>query len=214
LEICSLAEEPSVLRQPRVPKLARQLLQFHAPGADGLLLSGGGNEFAGKSDLLPLLKADCSKAKTAEECFKDGDSDVEGTVAWLMADTLENYMLLVSRAFDRLPSHAKVFVHTYDYAFPTGKGVFGGEGWILPSLKAARVPPQHWQGCINHLIDGFVISLKALKSRWPERIVIVDSRGTLKDEKEWHNELHPTSDGFKRIATEKWLPILKENGFA
>lgn len=54
---------------------ARQLLQFYAPGADGLLLSGGGNEFAGTSDLLPLLKPNCSKAESPRDCFKEGDSN-------------------------------------------------------------------------------------------------------------------------------------------
>lgn len=190
---------------------ARQLLQFDAPKASGILLSGGGNEFAGSSDLLPLLHPDCSGAKSAAECFRPGKPDDKGTVPWLMSLTLENYSTLLTRAFARLPKGAKAVLHTYDYAFPTGKGLIG-KGWVLPSLKAANVPEHLHRECIRYLIDEFAEILESLQRRWPDRVVIVDSRGTLESVDEWANELHPTPEGFKKIAEKCWRPVLKAEG--
>ena len=47
----------------------------------------------------------------------------------------------------------------------------------------------------------------------PAHLLIVDSRGTLA-EKDWANELHPKGKGFKKIAKERWKPVLKGAGLA
>lgn len=190
---------------------AYQLLQFDAPNASGILLSGGGNEFAGSSDLLPMLRADCSEAQSVSECFRPGDPDEKGTISWLMAMTLENYTTLLTRAFARLPVGAKAVVHTYDYVIPTGKGLIG-KGWVLPSLQAANVPEGLHRDCIRHVIDRFAETLESLQQLWPERVVIVDSRGTLQSDDEWANEIHPTPEGFKKIAEQCWRPVLQAEG--
>ena len=63
-------------------------LEHHGDGLSGVFLSGGGNDFAGFNDLRPLLKADCSKAKTPQACYRPGDE--ERMLKWLMRKTAEN----------------------------------------------------------------------------------------------------------------------------
>jgi len=177
-----------------------------------VFLSGGGNDFAGFNDLRPLLKDSCSKAKTEKACYRPGED--ERTLGWLMKKIAENYSLLIGQIFMMARPGTMVFLHNYDYAYPTGKGVFGGKAdWLKPALVAAGVPAKLRQPCIKHLIDTFTDTLANIAKQDPARIVLVDSRGTLK-KKDWANELHPKPAGFKRIATQAWGPVLAQHGLA
>ena len=42
--------------------------------------------------------------------------------------------------------------------------------------------------------------LLALQTKYPGRIIVVDTRNTLDIDKDWLNEIHPTSKGFKKIT--------------
>ena len=107
-----------------------------------------------------------------------------------------------------------MYLHTYDYAIPSGKGVFGGNSaWLKPALVDAQVPQSLHQACINFLIDRFTARLKRLVRRHAGRVKLVDSRNTLvKDD--WANELHPRPAGFRKIARECWQPSLMRDGLA
>ncbi len=62
-------------------------LNQHGDGLSAVFISGGGNDFAGLNDLLPLLHPDCSSAHSAADCFKNGGAD--GTLGGLMKKTAE-----------------------------------------------------------------------------------------------------------------------------
>ena len=180
--------------------LANQLLKFWAPSAQALFLSGGGNEFAGMSDMRPLLKPDCSGETTSAGCFRDGGVDDEGTLNWLMAQTFENYAILIHRALNRMPPDVKVFLHTYDYAIPTGKpAIPGTEAWLKPAFDDAQIPLPLQQGCVNLLIDRCADNMDALRKSLPNRIVVVDTRNILSPG-DWANELHPKPAGFAKLV--------------
>jgi len=192
--------------------IVRTALQHHGSGLSAVFLSGGGNDFAGFNDLRPLLKDSCSKAKTEKACYRPGED--ERTLGWLMKKIAKNYSLLIGQIFMMARPGTMVFLHNYDYAYPTGKGVFGGKAdWLKPALVAAGVPAKLRQPCIKHLIDTFTDTLANIAKQDPARIVLVDSRGTLK-KKDWANELHPKPAGFKRIATQAWGPVLAQHGLA
>lgn len=107
-----------------------------------------------------------------------------------------------------------MYLHNYDYAWPSGEGVFGGESdWLKPALVAAKVPARLHHPCIMHLIDQLTKTLEELVKQNPQRIFLVDSRGTLA-KTDWANELHPKPAGFKRIAEQKWQPVLSARGLA
>lgn len=192
--------------------LVRTALQQHGAGLSAVFLSGGGNDFAGFNDLRPLLKDDCRKFRTAAGCFRPGDE--ERTLGWLMKKISENYSLLIGQIVMMARPGTLVFLHNYDYAYPSGKGVFGGESdWLKPALAAAKVPAKLHHACIKHLIDSLTGTLQDIALQDPQRIVLVDSRNTLAPS-DWANELHPKPIGFKKIAEQKWQPVLSAQGLA
>ena len=118
---------------------------FYAAGVSGLLISGGGNDIAGMDDLPRLLKADCSKATTVADCFAPGEPDA-------ILDIIDGaYRNLIDRFRARNPS-APVFLHQYDYAWPTGKGLFGPADWLKEPMDAAQVPTKLHRPLFKELI--------------------------------------------------------------
>ena len=187
-------------------------LNFHGDGLSAVFISGGGNDFAGLNDLLPLLKLDCSNAHSAEDCFKSGNA--EGTLTNLMGRVAEAYTLLIGQIMVKGPTGIKIFVHNYDYAVPSGKGVFGGESdWLKRPLDDALVPAGLQRECVKLIINRFSDVLTTLRDQGNGQVVFVDSRNTLADA-DWANEIHPKPEGFEKIANLKWAPVLKSCGLA
>lgn len=193
-------------------RLIRTALRLHGSSLSAAFISGGGNDFAGMNDLRPMLNADCSAASQASECFRPGTD--AGTVAWLMAKTAESYRMLIGQIMAASRPETFIILHNYDYAYPSGKGVFrNGGSWLKPALDEAKVPINLQRDCIKLVIDALSNELQDLTQIDPSRVFLVDSRGTL-DEGDWANELHPKSAGFKKIAKSAWLPVLEKSGLA
>lgn len=191
-------------------KSVKTTLSDHGLALSSIFISGGGNDFAGFNDLRPLLVDDCTNANKAEDCFRAGDE--ERTLNWLMRKTAESYRALIGQILASTDRRAKIIMHNYDYAFPSGKGVFGKKGsWLKPALEDAKVPATLQHECIKHLIDRVTNELKALTKIDSSRILLVESANTLA-ERDWANELHPKPSGFKKIAVQKWRPVLAEIG--
>ncbi len=186
-------------------------LDRYGAGCSAVFVSGGGNDFAGFNDLRPLLGVDCSAAATAAACFNHGT--LPGTVEELFARVAQYYAELVDRILWSVPAAATIFVHSYDYALPTGHAVIGNSAWLKPALVDARVPPALRAGCVGYLIDRFAACLADLEAGYGGRVAFVDSRGTL-DAGDWANELHPTGAGFRKIARQCWRPALADAGLA
>jgi hypothetical protein len=187
-------------------------LKFHGGGLSAVFISGGGNDFAGFNDLRPLLKFDCSQFKTARGCYRTGNDT--GTLEWLMDRTESSLDTLINKVFLLARAGTKIILHTYDYPYPSGKGVFGGKGaWLKPALDDAKVSASLQRGCMVYLIDQFAKRQQNLVSKYPDRVFLVDSRGALADSN-WANELHPKPAGFRTIAQNCWLPVLEETGLA
>lgn len=192
-------------------KQVKELLRLYGGSASAVLVSGGGNDFAGFNDLRPLLKADCSTAQSAADCFRGGNGD--GTVGFLVEKMYEHYALLVTRILMAVPRSATILVHCYDYAVPDGRGVGGGPGWLKPALDSARVPTALQAACIRFLVDRCHGVLQRIAAGANGRVVLIDSRGTLA-QGDWANELHPRPAGFRKIAQTRWRPALAALGLA
>lgn len=173
------------------------------------MISGGGNDFAGFNDMRPLLNLDCTGAQTAADCFRSGD----GGLTAFLSRMDEHYRTLIGRVYTHTSLDSLIVMHSYDYAIPDGRGVFGGKGWLKPALVAAGVPEALQQDCVRYLIDAFHSMLTKIAAGDPQHLLIVDSRGTLA-EQDWANELHPKGKGFKKIVKECWSPVLKGAGLA
>lgn len=190
-----------------------EMIRLYGSSTSALFISGGGNDFAGFNDLRPLLKPDCTGIKTAASCFLPGDATKTGTVRYLLQKVFESYQLMVTRALNVMPANGKVYVHTYDYSIPDGRGVGRSAGWLKPALDDAKVPTALQPGCIKFVLDLAADNLARLAASMPDgRVRVVDTRGTLKPN-QWANELHPTPSGFKAIA-KVWMGVLREDGIA
>ena len=186
----------------------RQALRLHGRGLQAVFISGGGNDFAGFNDMRPLLKGDCRDVNNAVGCFEPGPNGIDGFLEHI--DTY--YRKLIGVIYTYTTPDCRIVMHNYDYAIPDGRGVFAGaEGWLRPALAAAGVKDALQPECVRYLIDRFTAVLKAIRDNDPRHLFLVDSRGTLKPE-EWANELHPTAAGFRRIAQERWQPVLAAAG--
>ena len=197
--------------QGKYKKQVGWALRTYGPDLSAVWISGGGNDFAGLNDLRPLLRGDCSDATTAAACFIEGPS--WPSLDWLMSVIRESYAMLIGRVFTACNEHVKVLVHTYDYAIPTGKSVFGGRSWLKESLDVAKVPEALRADCVRIVIDRFAAMQLSLVAGSLGRIVQVDSRGVLAAD-DWANELHPKPKGFRKIAQQAWRPELEKCGLA
>ncbi|MCS6786425.1 MAG: hypothetical protein NZ524_05265 [Thiobacillaceae bacterium] len=187
-------------------------LRLHGKDLSSVFISGGGNDFAGFNDLRPLLNDDCSSAENAAECFKPGED--EGTLNWLIRRTAENYRDLIGRILASSNTRTTIVMHNYDYAYPSGRGIFGKRGaWLKPALDDAKVPNELQHECIKHLIDRITVELKNITEIDDKRIFLIDSTKTL-TASDWANELHPKPSGFKKIALQRWRPVLENIGLA
>lgn len=183
----------------------REALRLYGSGLDAVFISGGGNDFAGFNDLRPLLKDDCSDETEAAGCFAGGTSGLKGFL-----DNIDMYYRkLIGVVYTRTSLDCLIVMHTYDYAVPNGKGVAGGAGWLQPALIDAKVPRILHQECVQYLLDGFHNILAKICKSDPAHLIVVDSRGTL-TRNDWANELHPTADGFAKIADKCWKPVLQQ----
>lgn len=185
----------------------REALRGWRNKLQAVFISGGGNDFAGFADLRPLLKDDCSKEEEPDGCFaaKPGLDD-------FFAEVDDHYRRLVGLIHASTRSDCIVVMHTYDYAIPSGEGVFG-DSWLKPALDDAQVRPDLQQRCVNLLIDRFAEVLESICESDPVHFKLVDSRGTLAPA-DWSNELHPTHEGFEKLVVQKWRPVLRKAGLA
>lgn len=164
-----------------------------------VFLSGGGNDLAGPEDFTPMIEVDCSKCKTAEACLRKGQpTRLFGKVTEALGTIIE----LVEKKIPGTP----VFVHSYDYANPNGLGFLGLGQWLQFPMDQCKVPRSLQQELVNLLIDRYWDALVKLQKNNPQ-LHLVDQRGTL-DREEWANELHPTPNGFRKVA-KRWIPELK-----
>lgn len=187
----------------------QEALRLYGSGLSAVFISGGGNDFAGFNDLRPLLKSNCAGESDARGCFRAGQNGIKA----FFSNVDQCYRALIGQVYTRTPLSCHIVMHTYDYAIPTGKGVFGGAGWLKPALDDAQVPQTLQQPCIRFLIDNFHAVLTDIAKGDPDHLHVVDSRSVLAAG-DWANELHPRGAGFRKIAEQRWRPVLESLGLA
>jgi len=184
---------------------------------EAVLISGGGNDFAGLEDMFRIIRTRCDGYTTIDECFNSGEP------GRLFDEVAAAYGQLIDMTLAAIPT-AKIFIHNYDRAIPTGKGFVGNGNWLKAPMQQAHVEPSLQQGIVNRLLFEFTRRLKAQAAR-SSQIYLVDSarlagvddpediegKGTL-TATEWANELHPRPRGFNKIARLCWGPAFAAAG--
>lgn len=162
-------------------------LQWESKTVDMIAVSGGGNDFAGADDLDPLLKK--GKPDDAASWFKPEQTDA------LFANIRAGYERVVYLR-DTFCPKVPIVTHCYDYAHPNGKSLLWFSPWIKPSLDKIGMPPALHCDTVKIIIDRLAEVQNALNAPLYH---FVDTRKLL-GPGDWANELHPTGDGFNKIA--------------
>jgi hypothetical protein len=179
---------------------------------DALLFSGGGDDVAGDQFCLWVTQNVGSGNGVNTQAF----SDILGVVETAYKDLFD--------VCGSIQPNCKIFIHSYDFARPTGVGVCpdiitGGYlvgPWLKPSLD--------YRGWTNFLSASGVVAtvlgqldvlFVALENQYSPQVVYVRTQGTLvppsstnDTTSDWANELHPTEPGFEKIA-QKFLASMR-----
>lgn len=191
-----------------------------------VLISGAGND-AVKYHLA--LCDDCSNFTTAAQCIStQGMKDlVDGIVSDMR--TLIEQVAKAAEAYKK-PYPIEVFFHGYDYPVPDGRGfqILGikvSGPWLKRALDRCHVPQDIAlrTEIVHNLIDTLNEAFKRLAATFiGSKLVVVnyiDSRNTLYNDqkryqKNWLNELHPNSNGFRKLVNQCWIPAFQERNLA
>ena len=177
------------------------------------LISGGGNDIVGSngSNFVQILKA--GQHPTPQDYIQFDDKDgILGFTSRLdaMMDGYRKYLQFVAKYIGAVP----VIGHTYDYPYPNGKvyklgGVIDVCGpWFKNRFDEKQTPETDRKAIIKVLIDAFAERLQLLEKQYPN-FHAVDLRGLIQDESLWQNEMHATSDGYKRLAQPYMSAIMR-----
>ena len=179
------------LRRDRVPK--------------AVLLSGGGNDIAG-DEFAVLLNHRASPISGIDSRIIDGLVNNRLFYAYI---TILTAVTEISRK--TTGSVIPILLHGYDYPVADGRGFLGGwwflpGPWLEPGFREKGFQSMADRAAImTQLIDLFNQMLDRVTALPQfQHVTHIDLRGTLATGKSyqrwWDNELHPTREGFRKVA--------------
>ncbi len=151
-----------------------------------MLLSGGGNDLLNNGRLYVMLK-DYQAGMGADEIvdmeqIKNAVSSVMSYFDLILAELAASYPAL------------RIFIHGYDYLVPMD------DIWIgIPMRDRGILDKSMQRQVVRVFVDYYNIRLSE-KLKLHPNAVYVDVRDTVRDEDDWHDEIHPKSRGFAEIA--------------
>ncbi|MDX2218296.1 MAG: SGNH/GDSL hydrolase family protein [Burkholderiales bacterium] len=177
----------------------------HGYAWNAILLSGGGNDVIDDAKKI-IVSPTGGKSKASHYIDKAALAD--------SLDAVEKAYTAVIKMRDRPESPspgAPIIVHTYDRATPRNSpaqflNIKRGP-WLFNAMNHAGVPPALWNEVADHVMGALADRLVKLGSTLPN-FHVVDTRGTLVraasgstgTSNDWENEIHPSDDGYEKIA--------------
>lgn len=131
----------------------------------------------------------------------------------IFGSVYQNYMSFGAIVNAHTSERSRFYMHTYDYPMfklgvkPSLAGVSLPLGpWVQPVFDQYRITDDILKAyIIIRLLDKFYYLLRYIKNKFNERYrfqtEIIDFRGVLNDSRYWRDEIHPNSDGARRLAT-------------
>jgi hypothetical protein len=160
---------------------------------DAMLFSGGGNDIVDNPMVLWIRDFDPTLPPSALV----HQPRLDAALALVRA----GYEDLIALR-DRLSPQTRLFFHAYDFVIPDGRGVCFHGPWLKPTYDMRGFPTQASADAVTRiLLRQFAAILQSLESSHPN-VTVVNGQGTLaSNTSSWHNELHPSKDGFNAFAT-------------
>lgn len=149
-----------------------------------VLLSGGGNDLLGDSHLSTAVLPFEPGRAAAEYLGTAFDENLQAVIG--------NYERLLSR-LQQVAPHTPVLTHVYDWAVPANGR------WLGKPLAAIGITdPLLQRAIVRAIVDRFHERLVLLAKTFPH-VHVIDTRGAVHDGR-WHDELHPSDEGFRAVA--------------
>ncbi len=200
----------------QLDKFRRCVDKLHDQGITptAVLLSGGGNDFAG-DEFGMLLNTAASPIKGWNQQILDGLINVR------LRNSYQVFILAINELCSKiLGKTLPILVHGYDYPIPDGRGFLGGGlfpgPWLRPGFNEKLFDD------LKDNTDSMKVVLNQFNTMLSDlshdaslgAIHYIDLRGTLSSvladdayQEDWNNELHPTEKGFIAVA-EKFANVL------
>jgi hypothetical protein len=192
-------------RQKKLIKKALKEDQFQL-----MLYSGGGNDVVG-DNLKNYICTDSSGIGPHRRVIK---SAIDERVNELQEQYIELIELVAENQVN-----CPIVVHGYSDIIPSDKGfeILGFKitgPWVKPTLDNKGVPEEQQADVINYIMDLFNQMLLKLSQQY-SNFHFIDLRLEKLTKRDWANEIHPTSRGFKKLAKhyEDKLKQLIPSGF-
>lgn len=175
-------------------QMAQQLRNGCPAGGawDVLLFSGGGNDIV--DDPMALWVRDFTAGLPPEQQIHRPRFDVA------LAMVRAGYEDLIEMR-DALSPGTHLIFHTYDFAIPDGRGICHLGPWLKPTLDLRGFPSQAAGfEVVKVMLSEFALMLQSLQAAHTA-VTVINGQGTLAPQpSSWHNELHPSRQGFNQFA--------------
>lgn len=153
-------------------------------GAQILLLSGGGNDLLENGQLANHLESFRSELNAGDYLKPSFDR--------LIADAIGNYEAILRTVHGTFPQ-VSVIVHGYDYPRPNNGR------WLGKPMQTRGIHDVGLQSrIVVEMMDRFNRALRRMVDTLPH-VIYLDVRNTV-GAKRWHDELHPTDEGYGAVA--------------
>lgn len=167
--------------------ILRKKLNKYKDSADLILFSGGGNDLVG----------------TAFYDIIEQDEKVNYDLLYNRLQLIEFCFIELIIMRNIICPHVPIITHTYDYPhsqnLPIKIGPLKIGPWMYPAFKEKKWENESSQNeLLKYMIDKFSESLINLSKEF-NNFYVVDLRGTL-EKSDWGDEIHPTRNGFNKVA--------------
>jgi hypothetical protein len=158
---------------------------------DVLLFSGGGNDVV--DNPMALWIRDFDPTLTPEQQIHM--PRLEAALALVRA----GYEDLISLR-DQLSPGTHLVFHGYDFAIPDGRGICHLGPWLKPTFDLRGFPSRASAfATVKAMLTRFAGMLTSVANA-PD-VTFINGQGALPEKRSsWHNELHPSDDGFDLFA--------------
>lgn len=158
---------------------------------DVLLFSGGGNDIV--DNPMALWIRDWQRGVPPEKLLFQ--SRFNSALALVQA----GYEDLITLRNQLSPTTHVVF-HGYDFSIPDGRGVCFLGPWLKPTFDLRQFPTQQAGAEVIRVMLAQFAKLLTSLAKQPG-VTFINTQGTLEPKrKSWHNELHPSAEGFDLFA--------------
>lgn len=185
---------------------------------DAIFISGGGNDLIDLADQII-----CTPSVGAGKHMLDYINAIE--LAGLKLRVQRGFYEIAKLRAGTKNADTPIVTHVYDYPTPrNAKAKFLGlkvaGPWIYPALRGNDVPEEFWISLTDYIFESLATAIIELSYKIDNFHVVSATRetlvrarlGTTGEDGDWLNEIHPTADGYQKLAdviSSEFFNILK-----